>query len=543
ILMVPDGMSQSVATLARLVKEEPLALDRMSTGLMSTHAANTLITGSAAAGTAMATGYRSSTPHIGMAPRKEDALKTHYSLPEDTKWDEFAYRPLATVLEGAQLQDKATGLVSTSRLGHATPASFAAHIDDRDEYNRIFKHLAYQGLDVALGGGKRHMLPEDEGGAREDGHNLINVLEERGYQLVESEAELKDVEPGDRVWGVFADGSLMPSHDRRFLRKNDGYEGHEQAKREPSLAAMTEQAIDILDEEEDGFFLMVEGSQVDWAGHDQDTGWHLQDFLAFERAVQVALEYAMEDEQTQLVVAPDHNTGGLTLGNETFGKGYTNTSGTDVLDAVERMEVSSGFLAEQIDRSGQDVQEAVAEYWGIHLSDSDLAKIDKRREENGLASAIVQTVNEEHTVFGWNTNGHTGEDVPYWSYGPSAPEGQIQVNEIGRHIADALGLELALHDPEGINQRLLANLEEHIQDVSVDEDVVEVNGTWQLRPGTDLLVREQEDRCHLDGITVYSPNANGGEGATYVPRQAIDIIKNPASWDRHCASGSGNERD
>jgi alkaline phosphatase len=175
---------------------------------------------------------------------------------------------VATVLEAAKQQGRSTGLVATSRITHATPAAYASHIDDRGKDNDIMEHLVYNNLNVALGGGKRHLVPEEncnltdvpEGGKRSDCQDLLAVLKDRGYAFVETKQELMDL-PGntDKVWGMFAMSHMQPDIDRQHF-----------APEEPSLAEMTEKAIEVLNRNENGFFLMVEGSQVDWAGHNND---------------------------------------------------------------------------------------------------------------------------------------------------------------------------------------------------------------------------------------------------------------------------------
>jgi alkaline phosphatase len=223
IVLIPDGNHTSIQTLARWYRGERLAVDEMGAGTMSTDMVNSVITGSAAAGTAQSTSYKTTVRFLGIGPRPDDALST-YQLPasiprtdEEARWNWLAYRPMATVLEGAQRVGKATGLVSTSRVTHATPASYAVHVDDRGKDNEIMEQLVHQDLDVVFGGGWRHLLPEGDarGGRRTDGEDLLEVLAERGYQTLTTAAEL-DALTGGRAWGLFASSHMMPELDRRF---------------------------------------------------------------------------------------------------------------------------------------------------------------------------------------------------------------------------------------------------------------------------------------------------------------------------------------
>src|SRR5690606_34861270 len=154
--------------------------------------------------------------------------------------------------------------------------------------------------------GKNNFLPAAEGG-NQDERNLIQEVQEQGATYIETRDQLLDaddldVDKGDRLVGLFADDALAP-------------ELHRGETEQPSIAEMTEAAIDALEEDKDGFFLVVEGSQIDWAGHDNDAAWAMSDVAAFEEAVEEAIEFAEEDGNTLVVVAGDHDTGGMTTGS------------------------------------------------------------------------------------------------------------------------------------------------------------------------------------------------------------------------------------
>nr|WP_240545026.1 alkaline phosphatase [Ectothiorhodospira shaposhnikovii] len=549
IVLIPDGMSQSVVTLGRLYRGENLALDEIASGMVNTSMANSIITGSAAAGTAFSTGYKTTEPFIGLAPRPDDAI-SNYTLPMDVpgaseadRWDWLAYRPLATVLEGAKLKGKSTGLVATSRISHATPAAFGAHVDNRNNENEITRHLVYQNLDVAFGGGSRHLLPNSAGGSRTDGENLRQVLLDRGYAYVETAQELATVRTTP-VWGMFASSHMMPDLDRRYLLENGHrYPGNaaEQAQAEPSLAEMTAKAIELLSQNRSGFFLMVEGSQVDWAGHATDPAYKLQDFLAFDDAVRVALDFAEKDRQTMIIVVPDHNTGALTLGNFATSSNYTSTSVEKVIDPLKGMKVTAGFIAAQLPRNpgNDDIRQAVQNYWGISLTEDDANAIRSAAASVGMTYAIGRVVSERHTIFGWSTHGHTGEDVPLWSFGPGAPRGYLDNTEIAQAVAKAFGLNLSLTHPAGLNQRLFVDVHEHFPEAVVDRSnpqkpVIRM-GEWHMSSGTDLLYRNDQS-CQMEGLAVYVPRAANNQGRAFVPAQAIELMQNSNQWQRHCGS-------
>jgi alkaline phosphatase len=431
IILIPDGQSQSIQTLGRWYRGEPLALDEMGAGTMAAWMVNSITTDSAPAGTAMATGYKTTDKFIGVGPIEDNALST-YRLPTEVpgatdaeKWNWFSYRPLATVVEGAKHQGKATGLISTSRVSHATPASYAAHAEARSLENDIAEQLVYQNLDVVFGGGWDRLLPEPDGGSRTDGENLLDVLKARGYQWVQTEAEMTAL-TGGKAWGLFAESAMMPDIDRQYACE----QADEQACNEPTLAEMTGKAIELLSKNKNGFILMVEGSQIDWAGHANDPAYMLHDFLAFDDAVRVALDFAKANPGTMLLAAPDHNTGGLTLGNRSVNWTYTDITVEDLLDPLRGMKTTAEFIAgtlpEGRDPEIPELQAAVLQYWGIELSDEDAAEIiayEKDPDVYGYGYSIAKVVSERHTVLGWTSHGHSGEDLPFWSYGTNAPVG------------------------------------------------------------------------------------------------------------------------
>jgi alkaline phosphatase len=155
IVLIPDGCNEAVQTATRWYKGSELNLDRMHTGDVKVHMANSIIPGSAAASTAMATGHKTTVRFLGVGPRTDDLL-TDFVPTADP------YAPVASILEAAKLTGRATGLVATSRITHATPAGFACHIHDRGLDNEIMEHMVYNNIDVVFGGGARHLLPSDE---------------------------------------------------------------------------------------------------------------------------------------------------------------------------------------------------------------------------------------------------------------------------------------------------------------------------------------------------------------------------------------------
>jgi len=277
ILMIGDGMGFGQVQLARAMAGgagSRLFMEQLPfTGIMRTHAASAYVTDSAASGTAMACGVKTDNGVIGMNNQGQSYL---------------------SVLELAESRGKRSGLVTSARISHATPAVFAAHVENRKQEGRIASQLIEGEIEVLLGGGRKHWLPEQ----REDGRDLIDAARGKGYAVATSREEFEELK-GGRIIGLFQDGHL-----KTFAP-------------EPSIVEMTRKAIETLDREEDsdgeGFFLMVEGAQIDFACHAHNVDNTVKQTLLFDLAVRDAVSFAKRDGQTLVVVTADHETGGLVI--------------------------------------------------------------------------------------------------------------------------------------------------------------------------------------------------------------------------------------
>ncbi|WP_281658478.1 alkaline phosphatase [Halobacillus sp. Cin3] len=402
IYMIPDGFNTDYATSYRWYKGEDAVWDKHLKGLHKTYSDDSRVTDSAAAGTAMATSVKTNNGTVGL---DDDGNQ------------------VKTILEASEEKGKATGLVATSTITHATPAAFASHVESRDNQPEIAKQMLGNDVDVMLGGGKDFFLPVSEGGEQQD-ENLLEQAEEAGYTNVESRDDLMetddiDVEEGEKLLGLFADGPLKPEMER---------ENTEQ----PSLSEMTERSIDILGKDKDGFFLMVEGSQIDWAGHDNDPTWALKDTAAFEQAVEKAIEFAEEDGNTLVVIAGDHETGGMTVGSN----GEYDTKPELVKDVT----ATGAFMAEELNENRSNVEQVVESHTPFELSEEDVQKI---RESEDPKLAINQFVSDKALV-GWTSTGHTGVDIPVYAYGPQSNSfnGLIDNTDLPKIMAEALKVDL-----------------------------------------------------------------------------------------------------
>ncbi|WP_338603316.1 alkaline phosphatase [Desulfoferula mesophila] len=516
IVMIADGCGSEQYTLARWYKGAPLALDTMAVGQVRTYIANSVIADSAPAATAFATGVRSGQRVIGMAP----AETTLPGLPAPAE----PYRPLATVAEGARLAGKSVGLVATSRLSHATPAAYLAHVPSRYQESDIMEQMLHQGATVLLGGGRRLCLPQAQGGKRGDGQDLWARLSGRGYQLPRSAEELAQAKPG-KVAGFFAGSHLAAEIDRPTL-----------APGQPTLEAMTAKALEILDANPKGFFLMVEGSQIDWACHANDPAHLIGDLLMFDRAVQVALDFAKKDGHTLVLAFSDHNTGGMTLGNASTQIDYMTTGLEQMLAPLRAMRMSAPAIWRTMGDNPNPVKlrRALREHWGAAVSPSEAqamiaaasqAKLYPKKYEPWFG--VGEIFCRSHTVVGWTTHGHTGGDVPLFAYGPGSPHGTLDGPQLGRFTAQALGLDL-----KALSQRLFVEAQQAFgpERVSLRQEasgqrVVEIRrqgGAARLPLNQNRLLLDGREIA-LEGVVVYAEPT----GKIYLPRQAVELIKAP----------------
>jgi alkaline phosphatase len=511
IVLIVDGCSAEQYTFARWFKGAPLSFDPYRVGAVKTHIADSVIADSAPAASAFATGLRTSDKFISVGPHKE-TITGVAAPPEDLR-----YRPLATVLEGAKLLKKATGIVATSRVTHATPAAYMAHTPSRAAEDDIMEQAVHQGINVVFGGGKRHLVPKEFKGRRIDGDNLYEALKRWGYTIVENKANMQKV-TGSRVYGTFAHSHMDPEIDRPRLHPD-----------QPTLEEMTRKAIEILSQDPDGFFLMVEGSQVDWACHANDPAYMLSDLLAYDKAVAVALDFARQDGKTLVLAVSDHNTGGFSIGNYASDGIYPQMKVEALLDPIRKMKSSAAFMWSQIetDKSAARVQSVIKEGWSLDITEDEAGKILDRSKsfKDDAYFVIGEVLCPKYTYVGWTTHGHCGGDVPLHAFGPGKPSGVLGAPEIGRVCAAAMGFDL-----EKLNRRLFIEAAEAFEagNVALDKSdpanpVVKIasGGKTAELPVNKNLLKMGEKMYALEGVVVYAPNT----GKAYIPLQAVNMIR------------------
>jgi len=271
VLIISDGTGVSQLTSLRYTSDQ-FQFNRFPvTGLFTTHALDDLITDSAASGTAIATGHKTNNGMVA-------------TLPDGTT--------PKTILELAEDQGKSTGLVATSQITHATPACFGSHVEDRDMEMEIARQLSRQNIEVLFGGGQKFFLNNNQSG------NLVDSMKTAGYTYVDSRDMLTQLNPRTttHALGLFAEVGMKPAKEGRM-----------------PLHLMTEKAVEILANDQDGFFLMVEASQVDWEGHDNDNEGIIAEMHDMNDAVEWVLDYQEEHPDLLVLWISDHETGGYAI--------------------------------------------------------------------------------------------------------------------------------------------------------------------------------------------------------------------------------------
>lgn len=298
ILLIGDGMGVSQIYGGMIANKNILELERMRhIGFIKTYASDNIIVDSGAGATAFSIGEKTYNGAIGVA--------------SDTSVHE-------TVLESAALAGKATGMVVTSAITHATPASFAAHVPSRNMHEEIAWQLVESKVDLLIGGGRKYF------NQREDGRDLLAEMMMRGFFVVDNEQALLELPANARV------GALL--WEDAAPKMTEG--------RDAILSRSTNVAIERLSQlKEPGFFLMVEGSQIDWGGHANDTRYIVEEMVDFDQAVAVALDFAEKNGETLVIVTADHETGGFAINGGDFKTGevtgaFTTGSHTAVMVPV-----------------------------------------------------------------------------------------------------------------------------------------------------------------------------------------------------------------
>jgi alkaline phosphatase len=497
IVMIPDGTSIGVVSAARWYQiynnmGSSLAIDPYMCGTVKTFASNAPIGDSAPTASCYMTGMLQQAGNISIYPVADPENDL---VPVDPA---KAYQPLATILEAAKYQqNKSTGLVVTVEFPHATPAACAAHYYARGEYKYIASQMAYQNLDVMFGGGNS-ILTDD----------IKQHFKNTGTALIQDDIKaFRNLKGREKVWALFGERDLPYDLDRDSTKI-------------PSLAEMTEKALERLSQNENGFFLMVEGSKIDWAAHGNDAVGCITEFIAFDRAVAKVMDFAKKNGETTVIVLSDHGNSGFTIGRRDLRR-YDTATLSDLFKNVSQYKKTGTGLERILLKAAPDQFRSIfKKYTSIDLTDDELELLlGSRNYEEGdytkvsnsanMVSNIIGIMNA-YTYFGFTTGGHTGEDVFLAAYHPDGdlPIGMNTNMEINQYLFDAMGLKTSL--PEMTDEIFAKHTDvfsglEYTIDKSTDFPVLKVKkGNMTLSvPAFKSVAYLNDQPIALRSVTVY----------------------------------------
>lgn len=434
---IGDGMGASQRQSAQYFlqsekgEEAKLTMNMLPVaGMITTHSSDSLVTDSAAAGTALATGYKTDNGVIAQLPDG---------------------RNVKTLMELARDKGMAAGIVTSTRLTHATPATFVSHNESRYNADQIADEYLESGVEYFAGGGYRYFVPQDGSVAkskRKDNKNIIQGFADKGYDVFVTEsdtAKFRDftVDGKKKMFAAFTYSHLPYELDR-------------DESQVPSLAEMTAKGINVLNEYEDGFFMMVEGGRIDHACHANDPAGSIHDTIAFDNALKEAYEfYEQHPDETLILVAADHETGGFGLG---FGTEYFLK-----MEAVEKVKLTTADVlnsgAGKYNGDRTELFSFIAENMGLNdLTELEKAKIetamdmvDTGIEDNSnqyggydpVAITVTHIISERANM-NWTTYAHSGTAVPISAVGVGAEKlGGFKDNtEIAKAVASIIEVNL-----------------------------------------------------------------------------------------------------
>ena len=434
IILFADGVApvqwEFGRTTSRALRNQPFAstdivLREGALGLLSTHSNNSMVTDSAAGGSAMSTGVKVNNGSVSVAPDGSQP---------------------GTVMQAAKAAGKRIGLVTTAEIHDATPAAFSVNARDRRDGQAIVDQYYALEPDVLIGGGRDFFLPKGvPGGKRTDGRDMVAAFAQKGYQVARTPQEMLAAR-GARLLALFADEDMEFELDR-------------EAAREPSTADMARAALNVLARDNDnanGFVLLVENENTDTAGHHNDAAALMRALWAFDDAVKVALEFQKKAPgETLILLAGDHETGGLSVTyaqRDVTGPGAKErfSPALKEMQMIERISMSLAVVDRTLGATpkGEDLDRLLAQHFPGFNLDADLREAILKRaplERNlmgyGPSRAALSRMVSRQTGFYWGTTGHTTEPVAVGALGPGAHlfRGYQDNTEFARHLHALIG--------------------------------------------------------------------------------------------------------
>ncbi|MEM8866751.1 MAG: alkaline phosphatase [Verrucomicrobiota bacterium] len=396
IFLVADGMGTGTLSLAHHWKManqgnhlhwmDLYEYPGLRTALQDTASASSPVTDSAAAASAWGSGKRVNNRSINIGTNGE------------------VQTPIMTYAKHAV---KATGVVSTCRVTHATPAGFIANVPHRDSENDIADQYLEREVDVILGGGLSKFDRRSQ-----DGVNHVASFKEKGYSIAFSKNDLSQSTGSSKLLGLFHQSHIPYAIDRKFDKSLESI---------PSLPEMMRSALSALEDAPEGFVLQVEAGRVDHAGHGNDPAAILHEQLEFDDCIPLAVEFAKKNPETMVIVTTDHGTGGCQLNGS--GAGYNDSEKS--MNKLKRFKGSFESLEFTFRKTGKLDKQLFKKVTGIQVSDTQAQQIQDaiQAETTYLSSAMTSAVKEdlfEKTAVGWTSSAHTSECVEFLAIGSGA---------------------------------------------------------------------------------------------------------------------------
>ncbi|KAL4921061.1 alkaline-phosphatase-like protein [Aspergillus aurantiobrunneus] len=495
IFMVSDGMGPTSLTMTRSFKQltqglppdDILVLDKHILGTSRTRSSSSLVTDSAAGATAFSCGFKSYNNAISVLP---------------------SHSPCGTVLEAAFLAGYKTGLVVTTRITDATPACFASHVnlrqyEDQIAEQEIGEHPLGRVVDLIMGGGRCHFLPNTtDGSCRADDRDLVAVAKDKGFNYINDRKGFDALNGGTEgklpLLGLFAEKDIPYELDRRT--QNDVY---------PSLDEMTRSALKILSDatehSEQGFFLMIEGSRIDHAGHGNDPAAQVNEVLAYDQAVASVLDFLEQDSTPGVMVSTsDHETGGLAVARQLhttypeylwLPEVLANASHSTEFAAQELQD----YLSQGPDSSAQQAYTQALLEKALGIKDASQDELDAILDpDNPIPPVYVfADMISRRAQIGWSTHGHSSVDVNIYASSTKDAwplQGNRENTEIGTFLADYLDLDVGavtkrLQDSEFWSPASSSNIENENEAASFN---------WLGNPLGDDIRTDGFDTYHGD---------------------------------------------
>lgn len=399
IFMISDGMSSGTLAMANLYSQNILGKNgnwmnlyqehKVSRALMDTASASSIVTDSAAASSSFGGGFRVKNGVLNVGANGEK----HVPI-----WQKF------------KKAGKKTGCVTTVTITHATPAGFCVNSDSRNAENEIAEMYAEIGFDVMMGGGDEFFNPLK----REDKKDVYSLYRQKGYQILKNKNDLKNIEKGKKIVGVFNSGALPYAIDRAHIPE---------LQSTPSLAEMVQTAIDQMKDHKEGFVLQVEGGKVDWAAHANDIAALIHDQLAFDEAVKTVTDFAEKEGNTLVIITTDHGNAnpGTIYGpdatknfNSISGYRYTNEYILNAIHPDFNLQKMKDWIYEtnKISLADDEAQHLLSFYSGLEKQEAGLYNYKK------LPFKAYSDIQKKHNSVGWISMDHSGDYVEVAVYGP-----------------------------------------------------------------------------------------------------------------------------